>query len=127
MESTRVSKHIGSDALFTQYVEVVNRVIGENREGLYGSAVKLWDKLYADDEIAVGVYRKDAAHPHHWYTVKLSAGTFEVLEHGKSGDADVEWKVSDQHLAHVVDNPRDYVASPFKLDLDWLQTRVGLA
>jgi hypothetical protein len=121
------SPNLGTDALFTQYIDVVNRVLGENRSGLYACAVQVWHKTIGDEPIAVGVYSGDAAHPHHWYTVKLTAGTFDLLERSKSDDAKFSWKVDESHLSHVVDNPQSYVEHPMTLDLDWLAARMGLA
>lgn len=123
----QLSQDLGADALFNQYVTVVNRAISANEHGLYGKAVKLWDKMVGDEDIAVGVYKDDAASPHHWYTVKLEHGHLDVVDTHKPADAGHSWKISDEHLAHVVDHPEKYVSAPYKLDLDWLSTRVGLA
>jgi hypothetical protein len=123
----QVSQDLAPDALFTQYLTVVNRVIAENRDGLYGKAAKLWDKAAGDEKVAVGVYKSDAESPHHWYTVTIQDGRVDLVDAAKANDAKQSWKISDEHLANVVDNPDKYVESPFKLDLDWLATRVGLA
>lgn len=121
------SQKLGSDALFTQYIDVINRVIGENRGSAYGAAMQVWNKTIKDAPIAVGVYDGDAKNPHHWYTIRMSDGTFDLVDNRKPDDPKLSWKVDEDHLTHVVDNPKTYVEHPMKLDLDWLQTRVGLA
>jgi hypothetical protein len=123
----QVSQDLAPDALFTQYLTVVNRVIHANRDGLYGKAAKMWDKAVGDEKIAVGVYKSDAESPYRWYTITIRDGRVDLLDSAKANDAKHSWKISDEHLANVVDNPDTYVESPFKLDLDWLATRVGLA
>lgn len=125
--NTTTSNNLGNDALFTQYIDVVNRAIGNSRDDLYGKAIDLWDKTIGDEPIAVGVYASDASQPHHWYTVKLSDGTFDLLETGKASDAETDWKISDDHLSKVVDNPQTFIEHPVKLDLNWIKTRVGLS
>jgi hypothetical protein len=126
MTHHQISENLGTDALFNQYITVVNRAIGQNKDGLYGKAVELWGKAVGDKPIAVALYKSDAQNPHHWYTVKLSNGTFDVVDASKRDDAAYDWKVSDKHIAEVVDNPKTYIDSPIKLDIDWLKTRVGL-
>ncbi len=123
----QVSQQLGADALFNQYIDIVNRAIGQNKDGIYGEAVDLWDKTMGGKHIAVGVYKGDADSPHHWYTVKLDNGSFDLIDASKRRDAAYSWKISDQHLANVVDDPDKYVESPVKLDLDWIKTRAGLA
>lgn len=117
----------GTDALFNQYLSVVNRAITANKDGIYGKAVKLWERAAGDKQIAVGVYQTDASSPHHWYTLELHDGNFDVVEHGKAEKAAFHWKISEDHLNHVVKEPETYVEHPIKLDLDWLKTRVGIA
>jgi hypothetical protein len=123
----QASKSLGTDELFDQYIEVVNRVIRENSDGLYGKAAKLWGKAFGDEPIAVGVYENDADNPHHWYTVKLRAGGhFELVERARQPSAKIRWKIKEDHLTHVIHNPQQYIERPLKLDIDWIKTRVGL-
>lgn len=124
---TETGQSTGPDALFDEYLSVVNRAIAANKEGVYGKAVKLWERAAGDKQIAVGVYQSDASSPHHWYTLELHDGNFDLVERGKADKATFHWKISEEHLNHVVGDPQIYVEHPVKLDLDWLKTRVGLA
>lgn len=122
---TQARKDIPTDELFNQYIEVVNRVIAENRDGLYGKSANLWSKKFADEPIAVGVYDRDADTPHHWYTLKLRDSQLTLVDRIKDPDAKIKWKVKEDHLNHTINNADEYVKNPMKLDLDWIKTRVG--
>lgn len=140
--STGAATRLGTDALFSRYVDVVNRAIAHNQDGIYGKAIRLWEsflrpsgadlrpsgaeKIVDRRQIAVGIYQGDASEPHHWYTVELRDGRFDVVAPGKH-EAALDWKISEDHLEHVVHDPQKYIDSPVKLDLDWLATRVGLS
>lgn len=123
---SKTSEGLGVNALFNQYIDVVNRAFGQNRDGVYGQYMKLWDKAVGDEPIAVGVYDEDADNPHHWYTVKFSGGTFDIIDQSKRDDAKSKWKLDEDHLRNVVDEPKTYVEHPLKLDFDWMKTRLGL-
>lgn len=118
---------LGNKALFTQYIDVVNRSMGEHRDQTP------WKQLFAatgnvlgDKDIGVAVYDDDPKHPNHWATIRFHDGTFDIVEQGK-GDIDVAWKVQKDHLRNVVQDPKTFVDNPARLDMDWLKTRLGLA
>lgn len=116
-----------TDALFTQYLDIVNRSIGEHRDEFpYDKMIAASDKLLADKNVGVAVYKDDPAHPHHWFTIQMKGGTLDLVSHGKS-DTDIVWKVDEHHLENVVQAPQPYIDQPVKLDLDWLKTRIGIA
>lgn len=123
-EETRTP--LGTQALFEQYIDIVNRAIQSNKDGLYGKAARLWGKVVGHRPIAVGIYKGDASNPHQWYTVEFDEGRLALLGQGRTGGA-LDWKISEDHLEHVVADPHKYIESPVKLDLDWLATRVGLS
>lgn len=117
---------LATDALFTQYLNVVNRALGENRDSFpYRQILGASEKAFDDTTVAVGVYKDDAEHPHDWFTVDYSDGTFSLESHGKE-DADLTWKMRESHLEEVVENPDEFVEHPYKLDLDWLKKTAGL-
>ncbi|MFO7565514.1 MAG: hypothetical protein R6X02_22925 [Enhygromyxa sp.] len=124
-ENRETRQPLGTQALFEQYIDVVNRAIQHNKDGLYGKAARVWERIIGDRQIAVGIYKSDASNPHQWYTLELRHGRLELLGEGKTG-ATLDWKISEDHLEHVVHDPHKYIESPVKLDLDWLVTRVGL-
>lgn len=114
-----------TNTLFTQYINIVNQAIGENRDRFpYAQALTAAEKMMGDKSINVAVYDQDPDQPHDYFTIKLDDGTFDLEQHGK-GDGDVLWSVPNDHLKEVVDNPEPYLEEPAKLDLDWLQKRVS--
>jgi len=118
---------LATDALFTQYLNVVNRSLGQNRETFpYKQILDASEKAFDDKTVAVGIYSEDPSQPHDWFVVAYDGGTFSLQEHGK-GEADLTWKMKEAHLDEVVENPERYVESPYKLDLDWLKKTVGVS
>lgn len=114
-----------TNALFTQYINVVNRSMGENKDKMpYKLMFDARNKLLEDDRIGVAVYKTDAKTPHDWFTITLKDGTFQVLDHGKK-TPDVTWRVKQDHLQNVVEHSDEFVKNPMKLDLDWLKTRLS--
>lgn len=117
---------LATDALFTQYLHVVNRALGENRDTApYEQILDASEKFFDDTSLAVGVFKNDSSQPHDWFVVEYDDGRFSLEKHGK-GEADLTCKVRESHLEEVVDNPEEYVESPYKLDLDWLRKTLGL-
>ncbi|MCK7593884.1 hypothetical protein [Pseudomarimonas salicorniae] len=107
--------------LFMDALDVVNRSLKENRgEGVYGKLIEGFDK-FADKHVsAVALYGDDPAHPFDYFTIKYTAGRFELVERGK-GEHNTEWKVSKDYLVSVVENPQEYIDNPAKLDLEWMK------
>ena len=122
MEATELAP----DALVSQYLHVVNRALGQNRDEFpYDKLLEASEKLFDEKRAAVGVYKDDPRNPHHWFTVEFSDGKFSLVEQGK-GDADLKWELRQAHLEEVVENPDPFIESPIKLDLDWLKKSVGI-
>jgi len=116
-----------TDALFTQYLHVVNAAIGKHRgEFPYGPMIDLGERMLAGKKIGAAVYKDDPDQPHEFFTLKFSGGTFDLVSHGQDDDIDTTWKVKERHLQNVVDDPQTYEEQPYKLDLDWLKTRLGI-
>ncbi|MGM0576419.1 MAG: hypothetical protein ACQEXJ_11875 [Myxococcota bacterium] len=113
-------------ALFTQYLDVVNRAIGQHRDEFpYKQILAGGRKLLGDKHVGVGIYKERGDQPHDWFTIRmLDDGRLDIVEHGKASP-DLTWKVREQHLHNVVDDPEPYIDHPAKLDLDWLRTRVS--
>jgi len=107
----------GTDALFAQYIDVVNQAISENRDSLYGAALNLWSMAIGDEPIAVGVYDNDARQPHDWYKLRLDDMSFDLVEDETTKEAKYSWLIDDDHVSHVVGNPDEYIEEPLKLEL----------
>jgi len=115
---------LDTDALFTQYVNVVNQAVGQNRDRFpFKQLLSMGDKILGDKEIGAAIYKTDADEPHDWFTLTFDEGKLDAT-HGK-GSPDIEWKIDRRHLEHVVADPQPYIDNPARLDLDWLKTRMG--
>jgi len=113
---------------FTEYLHVVNRALGAHRdETPYKQMLALGEKALGDSTIGVAVYKDDASKPHDWFTVRFSDGKFALEEHGKKPERDFDWKLAREHVDNVIEKPQEFVEKPWKLDLDWLKTRVGVS
>lgn len=114
-----------TNALFTQYLNVVNRALHEHRtEAPWKQLIDLGEAWVGDEPFAVAVYSKDASAPHDHFQVVLRGDRFELLDHGKGGGG-VRWKIPRSHLEQVVSDPQPYVDNPLRLDLDWLEKRLA--
>ena len=120
------AKDLSSSALFTEYVNVANQAIGRRRDDFpFKQLLDAADSLLDDRKVNVGIYKTDADNPHDWFTMEFNGDTFDIAQHGKT-DEGLTWKVSQEYLEGVVDNPSDYIENPTQLDFEWLKERVGI-
>ena len=118
---------LSARAAFTQYLDIVNRALGEHRdETPYRQVFELGEKTLGGKDIGVGMYKDNPNHPHGWFTVRLDDGTFDLVDDSKPDDPDLKWIVRRDHVDHVIEEPAEFIADPWKLDLDWLRSTVGL-
>ncbi len=111
-------------ALFTEYIHVVNQVLGSNRQRpVFRPIIEGAERLLDDRRLGIGVYTDDPDSPHDWFTTRIDDGTFELVEHGKE-DVDLTCRVPREHLQTVVENRAEFITKPYKLDLDWLKSRL---
>jgi len=115
-----------SYGLFMEALDVVNTAIREHRDGqLMGALLTAAEKAIGGRHLGVAVYRGDPDTPFDYFTLRFTNGRFELLARGKD-EPEIAWKVSQDYLRDLVDNPRDYIDNPARLDLDWLRDRVGI-
>ena len=81
--------------------------------------------MLGDKIIGVEVYREDGSIPIDHYTIRLNAGSFDVVSHEQE-ESELVWKLKDTYLQHVIDNPHDYVDHPEKFEWDWLKSYLGI-
>lgn len=111
-------------ALFTEYIHIVNQVLGSNRERpVFRPIIEGADRLLDSRRLGIGVYSDDPDEPHDWFTTELEDGTFQIVEYGKE-DVDLTCRVPRDHLETVVENRSEFITKPYKLDLDWLKSRL---
>lgn len=119
---------MSTNALFTEYIAVVNETLGRHRDSFpYGAIIKAGEKMYGDQDIGVAVYKDDAQAPHDHFTLRFEGGTFGIEDFAKKDGTEVLWRIPDQHIKNVVENPETFKAKPGRLDLDWLATRLGIS
>lgn len=112
--------------LFMSALDVVNEALQTHRDSaVLGPLLQGGEKLLGGKQFGVAIYRDDPDTPFDYFTLRLTGGRFELLARGKEAP-DIAWKVSQDYLRDVADNPQDYIDNPAKLDLDWLRHRVGL-
>ena len=56
-------------------------------------------------------------------TIRLHAGGFVVVSHGRMAD-EVDWHVSRSDLTRIMRDPRFFLDGPERLDLGWLKSRL---
>lgn len=115
---------LSTRALFTEYVHIVNQVLGSNRERpVFRPIIEGAETYLTDRRLGVAVYSNDPDSPDDWFTASLEGGSFQILAHGKE-DVDLTCRVPRGHLETVVENRSEFIARPYKLDLDWLKERI---
>lgn len=106
-------------------LDVVNEALQKHRDhALIGPLLQGGEKMLGGKKFGVAVYRDDPDTPFDYFTLRLTGGRFELLARGKESP-DIAWKVSQDYLRDIVDNPQDYIDNPAKLDLEWLRHRIG--
>ena len=111
--------------LFMGTVDVINEAIEENADKpVMKNVIKLADKAAAGRKMGVAVYKEDPEKPFDYFTVRLQDKKVQLAARGKDSP-DIAWKVSQHYLMDVCDNPRRYIENPYRLDLDWLKSRIA--
>lgn len=113
-------------SLFTDGLNVLNAALDKHRDSLpYKPLIQASEKILGERKIGVAVYASDPSSPFDYFTIRFREGSFELVSHGKQ-EADVAWTVSRAYLEKLVENRREYIEHPAKIDWDWLKSRVGL-
>lgn len=112
--------------LFTEGLRVINRAIEAHKDA------SPWREIIASTSgrrgprvFSVAIHEGDPEHVVDRYTVRVHEGRFEVVEQGQL-DGSADWRVSVDHLRRLVVQSDDYVEAPAKLDLGWLEQRLGI-
>ncbi|GJL63299.1 MAG: hypothetical protein NPIRA04_19530 [Nitrospirales bacterium] len=113
-------------SLFLQYINTFNVGLTKHKDEIvYKQILELGEKILGDKLISVEVHSEDASNPVDYFTIRLNAGTFDVVSHEQE-ESELVWKLKDTYLQHVVDNPHDYVEHPEKFEWDWLKSYLGM-
>jgi len=116
------------EKIFQQYLEICNRAIEQNRKKF--PYTEIWGARFSALEA-----QKDATlqaivyddRPKVVFTLRLTKDMKIEIVEKKHITADKEWPFTYQYLKRVVDNPREYIENPAKLEWGWLKTVFGPA
>ena len=112
--------------LFMGYLDVVNDALDEHSDTpVIGKLSKMLTDMAESRKIGAAIYESDPQSPFDYFTVRIADGKVQLDSRGKN-EPDIDWRVSQEFLQEVNENPEKYVDNPLKLDLDWLKNRVGL-
>jgi hypothetical protein len=116
------------EKVFQQYLEICNRAIKQNRKKfpyteIWGARFK---KLDAEKEATLQAIVYDDR-PKVAFTLKLTKDMKIKIVEKKPIPAAEEWPFTYQYLKRVVDNPKEYIENPAKLEWGWLKTVFGPA
>ena len=112
--------------LFMGYLDVVNEALDKHEDTpVIGDLANWITDLSESKKIGAAIYDSDPDSPFDYFTVRIANGKVQLDSRGKN-EPDVDWRVSQDFLQEVNENPEKYVDNPLKLDLDWLKSRVGL-
>ena len=113
-------------ALFTSALNTMNAALADNSDRMpFKQILSVAESTIGDRPLGVAVYKDSPDDPHDYFTIRFSNGAFELVSRGKQ-DPDLAWKVSEPYLERLAENPERYAEDPFKLDFDWLKSRLGV-
>ncbi|MEJ2383550.1 MAG: hypothetical protein P8Y54_04045 [Xanthomonadales bacterium] len=111
--------------LFMGYLDTINEALDTHADTpVIGQVLSLMEKAGTGKKFGAAIYKSDPQSPFDYFTVRLANGKFELVARGKD-DPDIDWRVSQEFLVSVNEDPQKYVDNPAMLDLDWLKTRLG--
>jgi hypothetical protein len=117
---------VTNEELFAKYIDTCNQAIKDHRSDLFyrpflALAGMVYDNKTFNFELCSGKTRK----PVDYFRVKYHNERCSVSEHRKQRFAGFHWKIDKDYIQNVVANPSPYLKHPYKLDLDWLRSRLG--
>lgn len=110
------------EELFREYMAICNEAIDKHKDEFPYKQILSATELFVNDKsIDLAVYDDEpkAAFSLHFKDNKITNG-------GHPDDPKKAWRVNLSYLKKVVENPKEYIAHPEKLDLDWLKSRLGI-
>jgi hypothetical protein len=112
--------------LLTEALGVIGRAIDRHRDSSpWREIVARTSGRRGPTTFAVAIHEGDPARVVDHYVIRAHEGRFEVVEHGRREPAP-DWHVSVERLRRIVAQPDLYVDEPEKLELAWLEERLGI-
>lgn len=112
------------EKVFQQYLEICNRAIEQNKNKF--PYTEIWGaRLKAlEEEIKIQAVVFDDR-PKLAYMLRLTRDMKIEIAEKKVIPPEDSWPFSYQYLKRVVDNPKEYIENPARLEWGWLQTVFG--
>jgi hypothetical protein len=114
------------EEVFQQYLEICNKAIEQNRNKF--PYTEIWgarfDKLEAKEDATLQAIVYDDR-PKVEFTLRLTKDMKIEIVEKKPIPAGEEWPFTYQYLKRVVDNPKEYIENPAKLEWGWLKPVFG--
>jgi len=112
-------------SIFTDALRVLGDVLETRGEDpRWRAVIERTSNLPEPLLFGVEIYEPDPGHVVDRYCVRIHEGRFEVVEQGRCGP--VDWRVSADELRRIVAERDAYVEAPDRLDLRWLELRLGI-
>lgn len=122
------AEKLTDEALVRQYVHVVNRAVERHRDELpYKQILDAVEASEVTLDAGIAVQRDaseqgdDAEH----FVLAWDGDTL-IAEPSRNTGERTWWSMPREHLVEVVQNPKTYLESPLKLNLDWMRRALGL-
>lgn len=111
---------------FIEALNVMNAAIAAHQDSNFFKVFLTGcENVFGDRNLGVAVYQDDPDTPHDYYTIRLEDRAFVLVSHGKKNPK-WTWKVSEEYLQQVADDPNRYIKNPALLDWDWFTDRLGI-
>lgn len=120
----KIKDAIEYEQVFQQYLEICNRAIEQNRSKF--PYTEIWGARLKDlkDEMEIHAVVFDDR-PKLSYLLRLTKDMkIEIAEKKEMPPEDV-WPFTYQYLKRVVDNPKEYLENPARLEWGWLRPVLG--
>jgi len=112
--------------LMIEYLDVCNVASELHRNSLaYKPIIAAYDSFFANRQVGIDIYGKDAAEIETTVTIHFVNGRFEPVSETEA-HASFHLKLSRHYMEDVVAHREEYIRHPEKLDWDWLKSRMGM-
>ena len=113
--------------LFTETLRVMSEALTAHKDASpYREILARAEQILEGQDLGVAVYEKTPEVPVDHYTIRLHGAKFHVVGHGKR-EPGILWSVPVDYLRRVAGNPQAFIDVPARLDLGWLERRLGLS
>lgn len=111
-----------AQTLLQRYLEICNDALKKHGDKLpYKEIVSAVKRTIDDHPLELAVYDDK---PKAAFTLSLKEE--KLVSNGYPEDVKKAWRMDLSYLRQVVEQPKEYIENPEKLDLDWLKSRLDI-